>query len=180
MNRTPTTTLRFRGYYGWIIVLVALVSTAFWIGIRTSFSVFFVALLEEFSWNRGDSAGAQSLALITYTVLAPLVGWLIDRFGPRRVIVPGILVLVMGLVMCATIKSLTQFFIHAVGWLPQEKLNFSTQVSHLFIQQNPYLTSFVKVLSKKIPMKRAPVHPVEGVWMGGVLKTQFDFNGTFS
>ena len=112
MNPTPTTTLRYRGYYGWIIVMVALVSMAFWIGIRTSFSVFFVALLEEFSWNRGDSAGAQSLALITYTVLAPLVGWLIDRFGPRRVIVPGILVLVMGLVMCATIKTLTQFYIY--------------------------------------------------------------------
>lgn len=91
--------------------MVALVSMAFWIGIRTSFSVFYVALLEEFSWSRGDSAGAQSLALITYTVLAPLVGWLIDRFGPRRVIVPGILVLVIGLVMCATIKTLTQFYI---------------------------------------------------------------------
>jgi len=103
--------LRYRGFYGWIIVMVALVSMAFWMGIRTSFSVFYVALLEEFSWNRGDSAGALSLALITYTVLAPLVGWLIDRFGPRRVVVPGILVLVMGLVMCATIKTLTQFYI---------------------------------------------------------------------
>jgi MFS family permease len=81
--------LRYRGFYGWIIVMVALVSMAFWMGIRTSFSVFYVALLEEFSWNRGDSAGALSLALITYTVLAPLVGWLIDRFGPRRVVVPG-------------------------------------------------------------------------------------------
>ena len=111
MNRTRTTNLRYRGFYGWIIVMVALVSMAFWIGIRTSFSVFYVALLEEFSWSRGDSAGAQSLALITYTVLAPLVGWLIDRFGPRRVIVPGILVLVIGLVMCATIKTLTQFYI---------------------------------------------------------------------
>jgi MFS family permease len=111
MNRTPTPTLFYRGYYGWIIVLVALVSMAFWIGIRTSFSVFYVALLEEFPWNRGDSAGAQSLALVTYTVLAPLVGWLIDKFGPRRVMVPGILVLVMGLVLCAFIKTLTQFYI---------------------------------------------------------------------
>ena len=111
MNRTRTKTLRYRGFYGWIIVMVALVSMAFWIGIRTSFSVFFVALLEEFSWSRGDSAGVQSLALITYTLLAPLVGWLIDRFGPRRVIVPGILVLVIGLVMCATIQTLTQFYI---------------------------------------------------------------------
>jgi len=98
-------------YYGWIIVGVALVSMAFWLGIRTSFSVFYVALLEDFPWNRGDSAGVQSIALITYTVLAPLVGGLIDRFGPRRVILPGILILCLGLVLCATIDSLAQFYL---------------------------------------------------------------------
>ena len=83
----------------------------FWLGIRTSFSVFYVALLEEFSWERGESAGVQSIALLTYTLLAPLVGGMIDRFGPRRVILPGILILSMGLVLCATVDSLTRFFI---------------------------------------------------------------------
>jgi len=98
-------------YYGWVIVGVSLVSMAFWLGIRTSFSVFYVALLEEFSWRRGDSAGVQSMALITYTFLAPVVGSLIDRFGPRRVIPPGILVLGLGLGLCATIKTLPQFYL---------------------------------------------------------------------
>ena len=90
-------------YYGWIIVAVALISMAFWMGIRTSFSVFYVALLEDFPWNRGDTAGVQSMALITYTFMAPLVGGLIDRFGPRRVVVPGILILAFGLMLCSTI-----------------------------------------------------------------------------
>ena len=100
-----------RIYYGWIIVGVGLVSMAFWLGIRSSFSVFYVALLEEFPWNRGGSAGVQSMALITYTILAPLAGGLIDRFGPRRVIVPGILILTLGLVCCATIDTLLQFYL---------------------------------------------------------------------
>ncbi|MBW2311512.1 MAG: hypothetical protein JRF35_10625 [Deltaproteobacteria bacterium] len=76
-------------YYGWIIVAVALISMVFWFGIRTSFSVFYVALLEDFAWSRAGSAGIQSMALITYTVLSPIVGGLIDRFGPRSVICPG-------------------------------------------------------------------------------------------
>jgi hypothetical protein len=42
------------------------------------------------------------MALITYTVMAPLVGGLIDRFGPRRVIVPEILVLTLGLMLYDT------------------------------------------------------------------------------
>ncbi|UCF93052.1 MAG: MFS transporter [Desulfobacterales bacterium] len=98
-------------YYGWMIVAVALVSLAFWFGIRSSFSVFYVALLEDFPWNRGDSAGVQSMALITYTLMAPVVGGLIDRFGPRRIIIPGIFVLTLGLILCATIESLTQFYL---------------------------------------------------------------------
>ena len=100
-----------RFYYGWVIVAVALISMAFWFGIRANFSVFYVALLEDFGWNRGDSAGVQSMALITYTALAPLVGGLIDRFGPRRVVVPGILVLSLGLILCRTIENLTQFYL---------------------------------------------------------------------
>jgi len=98
-------------YYGWIIVGVALVSMAFWLGIRTSFSVFYVAFLEEFPWSRGSVAGAQSLALITYTFLAPIVGGLIDRFGPQRVVVPGIIVFAFGLGLCSLIKTLPQFYL---------------------------------------------------------------------
>jgi sugar phosphate permease len=70
-------------YYGWIIVILGLVSMSFWFGVRSSFSVFYVALLEEFHWSRGESAGVQSMAMLTYTFLAPVVGGLIDRLGPR-------------------------------------------------------------------------------------------------
>ena len=87
----------------------------FWFGIRASFSVFYVALLDAFPWKRGESAGVQSMAMITYTVMAPFVGGFIDRYGPRRVIVPGILVLVLGLSLCASIQSLTQFYLYYGG-----------------------------------------------------------------
>ncbi len=99
-------------FYGWTIVAVALVSLGFWMGIRSSFSVFYVALLDDFSWSRGDSAGVQSLALIAYTVCAPLVGGMIDRYGPRRVIAAGILVHALGLMLCATMKGLGQFYFY--------------------------------------------------------------------
>jgi MFS family permease len=98
-------------YYGWIIVGLGLVSMSFWFGVRSSFSVFYVALLEEFHWSRGESAGVQSVAMLTYTFIAPLVGGLIDRLGPRRIIVPGIIVLIAGLVLCSAMKTLFQFYL---------------------------------------------------------------------
>jgi MFS family permease len=97
-------------YYGWIIVAIGLISMAFWFGIRSNFSVFYVALLEDYPWSRGQTAGVQSMALITYTILAPLVGGLIDRFGPRRIIGTGILLLALGLILCAFIRSLAHFY----------------------------------------------------------------------
>ncbi|MBN1102431.1 MAG: MFS transporter [Deltaproteobacteria bacterium] len=103
---------RGKFYYGWIIVGVGLVSMAFWFGIRSSFSVFYVALLEEYPWSRAESAGVQSVALMVYTVLAPLVGGLIDRFGPRRIILPGIGILFAGLMMCASMRTLSQFYVY--------------------------------------------------------------------
>ena len=112
MNIAEKLSTRFRCYYGWIIVAVALISMALWMGIRSSFSVFYVTLLEEFPWTRADSAGVQSVALITYTLMAPLVGGLIDRFGPRRVIVPGIMILASGLMLCSYIETLTQFYLY--------------------------------------------------------------------
>ena len=100
-----------RPYYGWLIVGVSIVSLTFWFGMRGTFSVFYVALLEDFPWSRGGGAGAQSMSLITYTIMAPLVGVLIDRFGPRRIIVPGILLLGLGLILSASIESLAQFYL---------------------------------------------------------------------
>ena len=122
-------------YYGWIIIAVALVSMAFWLGIRSSFSVFYVVLLEDFPWNRGGSAGVQPMALITYTILAPLVGGLIDRFGPRRVAVLGILVLALGLMLCSTIDTLVQFYL--LLWCGDGKGDYLHWYNHLFCDPGP-------------------------------------------
>jgi len=98
-------------FYGWIIVGLAFLSTGVWAAMRTTFSVFFVALLEEFRWSRAGGAGVQSLAFIVYTFTAPAVGALIDRFGPRRVILPGIVLLSAGLCLSSHIQSLAQFYV---------------------------------------------------------------------
>jgi MFS family permease len=49
--------------------------------------------------------------MISYTVFAPFIGGLIDRFGPRSIIVPGILVLSLGLILCAAISTISQFYL---------------------------------------------------------------------
>jgi MFS family permease len=124
-------------YYGWIIVAVSLISMAFWFGIRSNFSVFYVALLVDFPWSRGDSAGVQSMAMIAYTVMSPVVGALIDRFGPRYIVVPGIMVLCLGLILCSTIETLSQFYLFygvivGVGVSSIGIISYSSVLAHWF------------------------------------------------
>lgn len=124
-------------FYGWVIVGLGALSTAFWMGILTSFSVFFVALLDEFHWSRGGAAGVQSMALLTYTIMAPVVGSLIDRFGPKRTILPGIILLCVGLTLCSQIHSLLTFYIFygvvvAAGFAFISIVAYSTILSHWF------------------------------------------------
>ena len=52
---------------------------------------------EEFGWTRSQFMGTVTMALIALAVLYPLVGRLGDRFGARRVLVPGILLFGFGM-----------------------------------------------------------------------------------
>lgn len=108
-----------------------------WLAMRGTFSVFLVVLLDEFHWTRAAAAGVQSVSFIVYTFSAPLAGTLIDRFGPRRVMLPGILVLCVGLFLSAHVKSLTQFYIFygvivAFGVTFISLVAYSAVLSHWF------------------------------------------------
>ena len=108
-SKSTLTTRRF--YYGWVIVGLSMISMAFWFGIRTTFSLFFVALIDHFHWSRAEAAGAQSIAMVVYMIMAPIIGTLVDRVGPRKVILPGIILTGLGIFLCTQIKTLLHFYL---------------------------------------------------------------------
>jgi MFS family permease len=93
------------------MVGLSMISMAFWFGTRTTFSLFFVALIDHFHWGRAEAAGAQSIAMMVYMIMAPIVGTLVDRIGPRKVIVPGIFLTGIGFLLCTQIRTLFQFYL---------------------------------------------------------------------
>ncbi len=60
--------------------------------IGSTFSVFFENISNEIDWTRGQISLAFSLFLMSTVIGLPIIGWLVDRFGSRRVIVPCVLV----------------------------------------------------------------------------------------
>src|SRR5204863_137593 len=101
-------------------------------GLYFSFPVFFVALLEEFGWSRGATAAAFSISSIVQGTLAPVVGILVDRVGPRRVMLGGACLLSGACVLSSQIGSLWSLYVVtgvlgasglcAVSWVPSGAL----------------------------------------------------------
>jgi MFS family permease len=86
-------------YYGWVIVAVTFVTMGIGVNARTSFSLFFAPVVDEFGWDRGVTAGAFSFGFLVSAVLSPLIGKLMDRTGPRTVMELGVVLMAAGLLL---------------------------------------------------------------------------------
>lgn len=86
-------------FYGWYITIAGLISYALGYGARYSFSVIFPSLLEEFKWPRDITAAILSIHILVYGLIAPVAGYLVDRTGPRKTMVLGVILLSAGLAL---------------------------------------------------------------------------------
>jgi MFS family permease len=90
--------------------------------------VFLVALLREFGWSRSVLAGAFSVFTLVHGLAAYPIGWCCDRFGPRRLVLVGALLLTAGLLLDAAVTQpwhfyltfgvLTSLGVSTAGWVP--------------------------------------------------------------
>ncbi|RLT34924.1 MAG: MFS transporter [Chloroflexi bacterium] len=117
-----TAALRPRGYvfYGWwMVVTGAAVQAVIAVLFNQAFGTYAVVLRNEFGWSRSALSGAFSMAGVESGIMGPVVGFLLDRFGPRNVMIVGIACLGSGLIAFAFIHSLLMFyvvyFVMAVG-----------------------------------------------------------------
>ncbi len=109
-------------------VAVTFVTLGLTYGIWYSYSVFLVALLRDFGWSRSVLAGAFSLFVMVHGLSGPVLGWLVERFGPRRVIVTGAALIGAGLALAAETRAAWQLYlafgviaaagVSSTGWVP--------------------------------------------------------------
>ncbi|HUK39947.1 MAG TPA: MFS transporter [Candidatus Acidoferrales bacterium] len=98
-------------YYGWIVVALSFLANLTVAGIRAAPSVLIHPLEAEFGWSRTAIASAASLNLLLLGVFAPVGGWLIDKVGPRRVILSCLATIVLGLIGTVFVQQLWQLIL---------------------------------------------------------------------
>jgi predicted MFS family arabinose efflux permease len=101
-------------YSGWGVLAASFagVMVSFAPIIPYTFSLFLDPLHAAFGWKREAMGGAFALAAITVAVVSPLIGILLDRLPPRRIILPAIAIFAMALASLSRLTpDITRFYL---------------------------------------------------------------------
>ncbi len=109
MPKRPPIALPF--YYGWFVVGLCFLTTLTSAGVRSSPSVLIHPLEGEFGWSRTLIASALSMNLLLFGIAAPISGFLIDRYGPRKVMLGSLSLLIVGVSGTMVMTQFWQFFL---------------------------------------------------------------------
>ncbi len=121
-----------KSFFKWIVVGISFINIAIAYGLNFSFSIFFVAILEEFKWNRATTAGVFSLSALLLGISSWFAGGLVDRFGSRKILIGGAIILSFSTIASGWIQEVWHFYILfgvlsaigtcGLGWVPNSVL----------------------------------------------------------
>jgi MFS family permease len=92
----------------WLMLGGAFTAFTLSAGLMHSYAVYLVAFIEEFGWGRGETSIAYSVSQLVAGFSSPFVGALVDRLGPRRLLLLGGGLLILGLALSAGATALWQ------------------------------------------------------------------------
>ncbi len=101
-----------RMFYGWWIVAGGMIAQAMMNGLFfLGFSFFFEPMRTQFGWSRTLLAGAYSMTRVESGFFGPLEGFLIQRYGARRVMMVAFVVFALGFLLLSQVKSPLTFYL---------------------------------------------------------------------
>ena len=103
---------RGRVFYGWWILAAAM-----GIGASNSFvfvygfSAFFIPWQNAFGWSRAVLGGVVGVSRLEGGLVAPVAGWFIDRYGPRRIMFVGLAMMGLGFFALGQVTTLLMLYV---------------------------------------------------------------------
>ena len=114
--RVETEEMRSAIFPGWWVVAGTFLVLTVGFGTAYTFAAFFVPLSTEFNATRGETALVFSIAALLYFSLGLPAGLIADRYGPRPVVVGGMLVLALGVLGASFATTLWGVYLgHGIG-----------------------------------------------------------------
>ncbi|MEQ9446368.1 MAG: MFS transporter [Rhodospirillaceae bacterium] len=113
-----------RVFYGWFVLAGLCLTYAASNGILlNTLPLFYPSLIMEFSWDAAEVTGPASLSFFATAILSLFVGYLVDRFAPRPMMIIGSIIFVGVLLAYRYITTLDQMKAIYVGFSVALALN---------------------------------------------------------
>lgn len=127
-------------FLGLRMVFIAFLTLMGAFGLNLTAGQFFTPLHETYGWNLTTLSLAVSLNMITWGAFQPIMGRLIDKFGPKSVIVGSSTLMGIAFLLSATITQIWQFFLYygiltAIGFAGCGSMANSILVSRWFVKK---------------------------------------------
>jgi MFS family permease len=115
-------------------------------GSNFTFGILFKPILDELGGDRSTLALAATLSLLVNAVSQPALGTMVDRFGPRRVILATMAVMTVGTALASRVDGPWQFIalygvVIAVGYTGCGILPVSIHVSRWFPGERGFVSA---------------------------------------
>ena len=130
---------RRRGlFHGWYVVAAAAGINVYGAGVWFyGFPIFFKVLLDEFGWTAAAGAAVISLSRLEGGLEGPIIGWAVDKFGPRRMAIIGAVIAGTGFFLMSAVApvsfgpiNLSAFVVFVLlyaGWM---SIGYNTGFGH--------------------------------------------------
>ncbi|MGY9006836.1 MAG: MFS transporter, partial [Alphaproteobacteria bacterium] len=96
---------------GWVVVFVMFLALSMVSATRASIGLAMPSLELEMGWSRSYISTIVAWALIAMAITSPFVGNLLDRFGPRNILLAGLILVAIALALTSQITSAWQFML---------------------------------------------------------------------
>jgi MFS family permease len=99
------------------VLAVCFLLNMFGRGMGDTYIVFIRPIEQDFGWSRSQLTSVYSVYLLVGGFTAPLVGLVLDRFGPRLVYATGMIFLGLSFTLAGWLENLWQFYLLVGGMI---------------------------------------------------------------
>lgn len=140
-------------FYGWYLVpafgAVMLVATT---PLFHAMGIWAVAMERAFGWNRTQLSLALSFTRVEGGILGPVEGYLVDRFGTKRMVLIGMIIMGIGWIVFSRINHLLIFYfaylVIALGQGLGSWLALNTMMNNWFVRRRSFAMGSSNALSR--------------------------------
>lgn len=111
VTRQAPSEQRSRWHYAWVVAGLTFTTILVGAGVRYSPGVLIRPLEAEFLWDRASISLAVSIGIFVFGLTGPLSGALLDRYGPRSVMVLGLVLTAAGISPLMVVQDIWQLYL---------------------------------------------------------------------